>query len=86
MSESEMGYWCEALELVPMQWQADFIRFIEDGEASGEFFAFLESDAECRRACEMAFRADHAILRLINAVGDPNQPDEADSRFAKKSK
>jgi hypothetical protein len=83
MSENHISSWCETLRLVPVQWRADFVRFIEEGEASQEFITFLEDNTDCRSACEQAFRADCTILQLLNALGEhdldglgsgPNQP------------
>jgi hypothetical protein len=56
---------CEALKLVPAQWRAEFVRFIEEGECSQGFRRFLEQNADCRRACELVLRADHVTARLI---------------------
>ena len=65
MFQGKKASWCEVMKLVPACWRADFCRFIEEGEASDRFLAFLEEDERCRRACEMVLRADEAMVRLL---------------------
>ena len=48
----------EALKKIPQEWHAEFITFIDTGEASKEFLAYLENSKECSDACEMVLRAD----------------------------
>jgi len=79
MSENEVGSLCEALRSVPVQWRADFVRFVEEGEGTNEFFVFLEQNAESRRACEMALRADHEILLLLEPAAELAIGEEVDS-------
>ena len=59
---------CEALRLVPAEWRGEFCKFMEDGEASGPFLAFLEQDEACRRACEMVLRSDRPTARATAAA------------------
>jgi hypothetical protein len=75
MSENQISSWCETLRLVPVRWRADFVRFVEEGEASEEFIALLEHNTDCRTACEQAFRADCMIVQLLNALGEEYEPD-----------
>jgi hypothetical protein len=77
MPENEMGVVCEALKLVPAQWRADFVKFVEDGEGSDKFLAFLEENADCRRACEQVLRADRAVLPILDLAMEPRRADEA---------
>src|SRR5689334_7329140 len=68
--------WCEALNMVPEEWRTEFCRFVEDGDASEHFIAFLQQDAACRRACEIVLRADQQMARVISmAIEDaPYEP------------
>jgi hypothetical protein len=72
MSPIPVASWCAAMKLVPEPWRMDFCRFIEEGEASDEFIAFLEQDQQCRNACEMVLRADQEMVQVIaDAVCEP---------------
>jgi hypothetical protein len=70
MSKNEVGSLCEAMRAVPTQWQAEFVRFVEEGEGSDEFIAFLEHDAPARSACEMALQNDTTILCILDASAE----------------
>jgi hypothetical protein len=62
---------CEALKLVPRQWRGEFTRFVDEGEASAEFLAYLDQDGDCRQACEMVFRADNFTAEVLAAADSP---------------
>lgn len=51
------GY-CEALKLVPREWRGEFTRFVDEGEASAEFLAYLDTSDDCQQAIETVLRAD----------------------------
>lgn len=68
MSQTQKAVWCESLKLVPAKWRGEFCRFVEEGEASDEFLAFLQQDVDCRRACEIVFRSDEELGRIIKAA------------------
>jgi hypothetical protein len=63
---SEKASWQEALKLVPPCWRIEFARFLEEGEASDKFLAFLGQDADCRQACELVLRADEQMRLLVS--------------------
>jgi hypothetical protein len=81
MSEYAVGSICEALQFVPVRWLADFVQFVEEGEASDEFLAFLECNAECVRACEIVLRADNPISWVLEVCAEPSEQKEADTPF-----
>ena len=68
MSRNETDRLCDALRLVPRRWQAAFAQFVAAGEADSAFFAFLNTNHECRRACEMVLRADATMVALVAAA------------------
>lgn len=47
----------QLLQLVKPQWHKDFLRFIDTGEASDTFLAYLNQDEHGQKAVEMAFDA-----------------------------
>jgi hypothetical protein len=47
----------QLLQLVKPQWHKDFLRFIDTGEASANFLAYLNQDEYGQKAVEMAFDA-----------------------------
>ena len=57
--------WCAAMKVVPSRWRVEFCRFMERGEASEEFLAFLEQDVRCQEACELILRSDQAFSRAL---------------------
>lgn len=45
------------LKLVNPNWHAEFLRYIKSGEASTEFLNYLDNDADCDRAVDLAVEA-----------------------------
>jgi hypothetical protein len=60
--------WCDVLKVIPAKWRGQFCRFVEEGEASDEFMAFLADSSECRHACERILRVDRATSQMIAAA------------------
>jgi len=52
----------EILERIPPRWQGQFVEFVQSGEASDEFLAFLDSSREGQAAVEQAFTAQASTL------------------------
>lgn len=73
MSQNEQTQtWCDALRLVPARWRAAFCQFIDEGEASEDFLAYLAADENCRQACEIVLRADKEMTAVFAAIAEPN--------------
>jgi hypothetical protein len=68
MSEIELSCLYEALKSIPVQWRAEFVRFVEEGEANPDFLAVLEENFQLRHLCETVLRADSTVLELLNAA------------------
>jgi hypothetical protein len=56
----------ELLHLVDSRWHGDFVRFIETGDASEEFLAFMDRDPDCQRAVETAFSQQAADFEELS--------------------
>jgi hypothetical protein len=63
----------ELHQAVDPKWQAELLRFIDSGEASDEFLAFMDKDPACQRAVEAAFDqqalAFEELSRSVRASG-----------------
>ncbi len=55
----------ECLALVDKKWAKEFVSFVESGDASDEFFAFLDSNADCQRAVDMVLRNESQGLERV---------------------
>ena len=77
MPQNEAGCWCEAFKLVPRHLRMEFMRFIEEGEASEDFLSLLGSSPEYRQACELVFRADTDMAAVIAAGGGERLSNES---------
>lgn len=51
------------LERVPARYRAEFSRFLDSGEASPEFLAFLDSDSDCQKLVDLAMTQQASELR-----------------------
>lgn len=60
--------------------QCEFTRLVEEGEASDAFLALLDSDPDCRRACEMVLRADRDLPRLVSDETEGVSEDEQEKQ------
>jgi hypothetical protein len=59
----------QLLEYVEQQWHRDFLEFIHSGDARPEFLAYIDTNASCQRAIEMAFDMQVAAFdRLASAM------------------
>jgi hypothetical protein len=52
----------EILGHIPSRWQGEFVEFVQSGEASDRFLAFLDSSDEAQAAVEQAFTAQASTL------------------------
>ena len=52
---------------VPPEWRSEFKRFVQSGDASKEFFDFLDSDPTCQQAVEEAFAQQAAGFERLAA-------------------
>jgi hypothetical protein len=53
----------DCLRLVFPEFHQEFIEFVETGDAGKEFLAYMDSDAQCQEAVEMAFTEETESLR-----------------------
>jgi hypothetical protein len=65
MPRSDYEMISEAMKTVSAKWWAEFQRFVQCGEASEEFLAFLEQSEECRAACDAILEADDGMSAII---------------------
>ena len=73
----------DALALVDGKWAKDFVSFVEKGEASDEFIAFLDTSKECQRAVDMVLEQELGkVARVAQLLREPvarPQPAQATS-------
>ncbi len=50
------------LHLIRPEWQSEFRKFVSSGNASHKFMAYLNSDANCQKAVDLAIDALAAIF------------------------
>jgi len=54
------------LSQVAPEWRADFVKFLETGEASEAFEKYLDSDEDAQRAFDEAFKKSvHEFEQLL---------------------
>jgi len=51
------------LEQVPARYRTEFSKFLDAGEASPEFLAFLDSDSDCQKLVDIAMTQQASELR-----------------------
>lgn len=51
------------MQLVAPRFRAEFLQFIEAGEASAEFLAYLDRDEDCQDAIELALAEQTDVIR-----------------------
>lgn len=57
------------LQQIEPQWRKEFRRFVDTGDASDEFLAYLDNSEEGKRAVEVAFNAQaDALTGLADAL------------------
>jgi len=62
------------LEQIDKKWQKEFCRFIESGDASEGFLAYLDADENAQQAVEAAFNEQsQAFLEVARLVPDSGQ-------------
>ncbi|MBX9679121.1 MAG: hypothetical protein K2X38_10195 [Gemmataceae bacterium] len=67
MSAIELASWHEAIRQIPAEWIAEFVRLVEEGQASQAFLEFFEKSPECKHAFETVMRSDEEIAELVRA-------------------
>ena len=61
-----------ALALIDSKWARDFVSFVETGEASDEFIAFLDTSKDCQRAVDMVLEQESGkIARVARLLREP---------------
>ena len=62
----------DALALVDSKWARDFVSFVETGEASDEFIAFLDTSTDCQRAVDMVLEQESGkVARVAQLLREP---------------
>jgi hypothetical protein len=70
----------DALALVDPKWARDFVSFVETGEASDEFIAFLDTSKECQRAVDMVLEQESGkVARVAQLLREPAPRSQAAS-------
>lgn len=59
----------EALKLISPEWRGDFVTFIETGEGSPEFLAYLNQSPAAQQACDLVLRGDRLLSEALR--GNP---------------
>jgi len=54
----------QTLRLVAPEFRQEFLSFVEIGEASPDFLAYLDSDEDCQDALEEALTPETELIRL----------------------
>ena len=71
----------DALALVDPKWARDFVSFVETGEASDEFIAFLDTSKECQRAVDMVLEQESGkVARVAQLLREPSPRSQAASK------
>ena len=64
----------DALALVDPKWARDFVSFVQTGDASDEFIAFLDTSKECQRAVDMVLEQESGkvarVAQLLRGQAD----------------
>jgi hypothetical protein len=61
--------------LVGDKWWTDFVRFVQEGEATEEFLAHVDADERTQKAVELALESQTAALREVaEALRGPVKP------------
>lgn len=55
----------EIFWLIEQKWRSDFLKFIETGEASNNFFDYLDSSPDAQRAIGLVFTAQARALEYV---------------------
>ena len=65
-----VGFKLDAVvEQIKPEWRDEFRRFLDSGDASDEFLAYLDSSEEGKKAVELAFNAQaDALTGLADAL------------------
>ena len=67
----------EWLDLVHPEWRLEFETFVETGEASEEFLAYLDRDPACQKAVEAAFTQQAAAFEELSRTLRASVPKKA---------
>lgn len=75
----------ELVNLVQAEWREEFRRFIETGDASESFLAFLDTDVQCQKLIERAFALQLADLDDFANALDGRREDAKDIRDVRRA-
>jgi hypothetical protein len=64
----------ELIEKVPEQWRVEFLRFVETGNASEDFLAFLDRDVASQEAVDAVFERQAQVLEDLARGLRANDP------------
>jgi hypothetical protein len=72
---------------IDLKWHEELLQFIDSGDASPEFLAFLDRDPECQRVVEIAFmivsqKLEASAQQLKAGVSMPATDDATTAAFA----
>lgn len=68
MPHNEREVLNRVLNAVPAKWRPEFRLFVQYGEASDAFFAFLERNTEVLAACEEILNADEGMRLIVRSA------------------
>ena len=54
------------LDMVELEWQEEFLKFIKTGKASNEFYKYLDNCENCQKAFDIKF--DEKSKDIINSL------------------
>ena len=68
----------ELLKMIDGNWHGEFVRFVQEGEASDDFLAYLDANRDCQKAVDMAFEAQARGLEDLGQALCAHVPVEED--------
>ena len=69
-----------AVTLIDQKWAKDFETFVTTGDASDEFFAFLDSDENCQKAVDQVLKHKSQGLERVSELLRSGEPVERTER------
>jgi uncharacterized protein YdbL (DUF1318 family) len=68
----ETSVWSQVWALVSAEWHDEFRHFVDTGQASNEFLAYLDEDADCQAAVDLVIDAQaEAFQKLAEVLRAP---------------
>lgn len=58
----------ELLKLVDPKWHAEFLKFVDSGEASEEFLKYADTDIGCQKAIEIVMKEQAEAIENLARV------------------